>query len=57
MGFFSVIITQCSFFHLWMRSLYFTLTTLLSIDLLLLNPVFNAIKFAQRIHVAVSIEH
>ena len=53
----SVIITRCSSFHLWMRSPYFTLTTLLSIDLLLLNPVLNAMKFAQRMHVAASTEH
>lgn len=55
-GYFSVIML-CSSFHLWMRSPYFTLTTPLSIDLLLLNPVLNAIKFASRTRVAVSSQH
>lgn len=45
------------FFHLWMSSPYFTLTTLPSIDLLLLNLALTAIKFAERIHVATSTEH
>lgn len=57
MSSFSVIIACCSSFHLWMRSLYSTLTTLRSIDLLLLNPFLNASKFAQRVHVAASTKH